>query len=181
MLEPAPTHPKHVITVTVDSIPSGADVYAIEKDGTLGAKVGTTPFEHTCGVAPQFEVFKDTMKPLRVSQTYGWGTGTLWKLVGPKQVLLLNLALAKGDHSLAVASKEIWIVGEDELRDKAIALTVPLKTLAQVNQEVEMHLRQQGLNQRQNINVQQQKDGLDSINGGLDALIKLRGLGAFSR
>ena len=50
---------------------------------------------------------------------------------------------------------------------------------AQVNREIEMYLRQKALTSQQRIVIQQQKDELDSINGALDAMIKLRGLGVF--
>ena len=101
------------------------------------------------------------------------------------------MALVKGDHSIAVASKQLQDILA-ELENKTIALTVPLKTLAQVNQEVELYLRQQALanartnnvrstSQNQNITITQKKDGLDSVNSGLDALIKMQALGAFTR
>ena len=179
---PIPSRPAYTISVKIDSIPSGADVYAIETDGQLGAKLGTTPFLHNCGLASQNWLRRDTKEVVCYKTPYGWGRGTVWKEVsGNRRALLfLNIALAKGDHSLAVASKEIWHYGET-MHDKNIALTVPLKTLPQVNREMEMYLRQQALNRQQNINIQHQKDGLDSINSGLDALIKLQGLGAFKR
>jgi hypothetical protein len=177
-LEPVPDRPKYTVSVTVDSIPSGADVFAIESDGKLGRRIGRTPFVHTCGLAPRLRVWDDTKKSLGYAEAYGWGAGTVWRQVGGRKLLVLGIALAKGDHSLAVASKTIWSYG-DAMDNKRIALTVPLKTLAQVNREIEMYLRQQALNRNQNINVYQRKDGLDSINSGLDALIKLRGLGAF--
>ena len=61
-----------------------------------------------------------------------------------------------------------------------------------MNQEVELYLKQQALanarnnnvqspNQNQNITITQKKDGLDSVNSGLDALIKMSALGAFNR
>lgn len=180
ILGPIPSRPSNTISVKIDSIPSGADVYAIETDGQLGAKLGTTPFLHNCGLASQNWLRRDTKEVLSYKTPYEWGGGTVWKYVGQNRqaLLFLNIALAKGDHSLAVASKEIWRYGET-IRDKNIALTVPLKTIAQVNREMEMHLRRQALNQPQNINIQYKKDGLDSINSGLDALIKLNGLRAF--
>ncbi len=181
ILGPIPSRPSHTISVKIDSIPSGADVYAIETDGQLGAKLGTTPFLHNCGLASQNWLRRDTKEAVSYKTPYGWGGGTVWNTVGKNRtrLLFLNIALAKGDHSLAVASKEIWRYGEI-ICDKNIALTVPLKSLAQVNREMEMYLRQQALNRNQDINVYQRKDGLDSINSGLDALIKLQGLGAFS-
>jgi hypothetical protein len=97
--------------------------------------------------------------------------------------MLLNIALVKGDHSLAVVSKKITSGGAVPV--KKTAITVPLKTLAQVNREMEMHIQQNAIasqqNSQQNINIHQQKDGLDSINGALDALIKLNGLGTLFR
>jgi hypothetical protein len=178
-LGPIPDRPKYSISVTIDSIPSGADVFAIESDGQLGARIGTTPFVHRCGLAPRYQVWDDTKEALDgYSEAYGWGKGTFWKKVGKRKVLVLDIALAKGDHSLAVASKTIWSFGET-MKNNSIALTVPLKTLTQVNREMELYLRQRAINRDQNINVYQQKDGLDSVNSGLDALIKLQGLGAF--
>ena len=180
-LGPVPENPKYSISITIDSIPSGADVYAIESDGKLGRRIGTTPFVHTCGLAPRYRVWDDTKEISSGGyvEAFGWGAGTVWKRVGERKVLVLGVALAKGKHSLAVASKEIWTYGET-MKDDRIALTVPLKTLAQVNREMEIYLRQQALRRDQNINVYQQKDSLDSINSGLDALIKLHGIGAFN-
>lgn len=180
-LGPVPDRAKYTISVEIDSIPSGANVYAIEGDGQLGRKIGTTPFVHRCGLAPRYRVWSDTKErsDSHYHEAYGWGTGTFWRQVNDRKILTLDIALAKGDHSLGVARKTIWVYGDD-MKGERIALTVPLKTLAQVNREVEMRLRQQALSRNQNINVYQQKDGLDSINSGLDALIKLQGLGAFS-
>ena len=179
-LGPVPGRSEYTISVTIDSIPSGADVFAIESDGQLGAIIGTTPFVHTCGLAARHRIWDDTKERSDpyYHEAYGWGTGIFWKQVGDRKVLVLDIALAKGAHSLAVASKTIWSYG-DTMNDNRIALTVPLKTLEQVRWELEAYLRQQSLNQQQRIVIQQQKDGLDSINSGLDALIKLHGLGAF--
>ena len=197
-LEPKPQSPTHTISVSIDSIPSGAEVYAIEKDGQLGGRIGTTPFVHKCGVAYQWRVYTDTKERVSLRagdwgsgiyrQTVRWGNGTMWKI---SNQMFLNIALVKGDHSIAVASKLLFDYGQDP-EDKTISLTVPLKTLAQVNQEVELYLRQQALanarnnnvqslNQNQNITITQKKDGLDSVNSGLDALIKMSALGAFSK
>jgi len=203
--EPLPQEPTHTISINIDSIPSGADVYTIELDGQLGSKIGTTPFIHTCGVAEKYEVYKDTKERISRSVTYAWGAGCHWdrndsitttgefSTIGyyPSSNLVLQIALAKGDHSIAVASKKLHTANL-KLKNKTIALTVPLKTLEQVNQEVELYLRQQELanarnnnvqspSQNQNITIRQKKDGLDSVNSGLDALIKMQALGAFNR
>lgn len=187
-LEPDPQEPTHTIRVNIDSIPSGADVYAIEKDGNLGAKIGTTPFVHKIGVAVRWYVYPDTKERAHNSgRTRSWGHAVDWK----SNKLFLRIALAKGDHSIALASKELQNAFADR-ENKTISLTVPLKTLAQVNQEYELYLRKQELanarnsyvqspNQNQNITITQKKDELDSINSGLDALIKMSALGAFSR
>ena len=181
ILGPIPSSPSNTISVKIESIPSGADVYSVDTDGQLGAKLGTTPFVYNCGLASQDWLRRDTKEVVSYVTPYGWGAGTVWKTSGnnSRGMLYLNIALAKGDHSIAVASKEIWHYGEN-IRNKNVALTVPLKSLAQVNRETEMYLRQQALNRNQDINVYQRKDGLDSINSGLDALIKMQGLGAFS-
>jgi len=188
---PYPQSPTHTISVNIDSIPSGADVYAIEEDGQLGAKIGTTPFVHACGVGQQWLVYTDTKERKALLNTRGWGDGTHWEQITEYSYgVVLKIALVKGEHSIAVASKTLQKHGF-EAEDKAIALTVPLKTLAQVNQEMELYLRQQALanarnnnvqslNQNQNITIQQKKDGLDSVNSGLDALIKMQALGAFN-
>jgi len=198
-LGPVPQNPTHTISVNLDSIPSGADVYSIEKDGQLGGKIGTTPFVYKVGIADQYRVYTDTRERISRDHCLVWGAGTSWEddltedgaiRVGSK-MLALNIALVKGDHSIAVASKELRRTSV-EPEDRTIALTVPLKTLEQVNREVELYLRQQALvnarnnnvqslNQNQNITIQQKKDGLDSVNSGLDALIKMSALGAFSR
>jgi len=182
IMGPEPSRPEQTISVTIDSIPSGADVYAIEKDGNLGAKIGTTPFVHLCSVARQYSLWSDTKERYHVESFSAWGGGVQWESHKIWKVLSLNIALAKGDHSIAVASKEIFrsyrgVFDVEEFTDKDIALTVPLKSLAQVNREMEIYLRQQSLNSQQNITIHQQKDGLDSINSGLDALIKMHGLG----
>lgn len=180
-LGPVPDRAEFTISVEIDSIPSGADVYAIEGDGQLGRRIGTTPFVHTCGLAARHQIWDDTKENINncYYRAYSWGTGTFWRQANERKILTLDIALAKGDHSLGVARKTLWVYG-DSMKDECIALTVPLKTLAQVNREMEMYVRQQALNRNQNINVYQQKDGLDSVNSGLDALIKLQGLGAFS-
>jgi len=181
-LEPAPTEAENTISVYIDSIPPGADVYAIDHDGQIGIKLGRTPFVHKSGVAPQYVVSTNTGERIMLSQVHAWGAGVQWRTVEGlrEQSLFLNIALAKGSHSLAVASKELFQYRET-IRNKKIALTVPLKTLAQVNREVEQRLQQQTRNSQQNVNIQYQKDGLDSVNSGLDALIKLNGLGALMR
>lgn len=183
-LEPKPTKPEYTRSVTIDSIPSGADVYAIETDGQLGAKIGTTPYVHKIGVADRNWLRSDTKERLYLEELVVWGVGTTleWKGGGQyyERIVLLNIALALGDHSVAVASKQIFST-EEEWIDKNVSLTVPLKTLAQVNLEMEMYLRQQAINRQQNITIQQKEGSLDSVNSGLDALLKLNALRAFGK
>ena len=180
-LGPVPDKPLYTISITIESIPSGADVFAIESDGQLGARLGTTPFVYTCGLAPRFKFWNDTQENLvGYAEAFGWGAGATWRQVGGQKKLNLAIALAKGSHSLGVASKEIWTYGE-QMNNKHVALTVPLKTLDQVNREMDRYVRQQAANSRQHITIQQQRDTLGSINSGLDALIKLQGLGVTIR
>ena len=181
-LEPEPSRPQYTVSIDIDSIPHGADVYAIESDGQVGAKIGTTPFTHTIGVAAQYWV-DSSGEPYSLKNQWAWGHGVSSKWDNPSSkmnsriLVYLNIALTKGNHSLAVGKKMIY--SSDDRRDKKVFLTVPLKTLAQVNRETEVYLRQRAINGQRNINVRHEKDGLDSINSGLDALIKLNGLGAF--
>jgi len=182
ILGPVPSEPEHTISVTIDSIPTGANVYAIDKDGQIGAKLGTTPMVHKCGIAGRYRIHRDTKARVSKAEYYAWGAGTQWKMAKrPNGLqyngLFLNVALAKDDHSIGVGSKELTLM-LDKNTDTHLALTIPLKSLEQVNRELEIYLQQQALNRQQNINIQYQKDGLDSVNSGLDALIKLQGLGA---
>lgn len=206
-LEPKPQRPTHTISVNIDSIPSGADCYAIEEDGQLGAKIGTTPFVHEIGVADRYRLYTDTKERTSFehflegdsTEHFVWGDGAHWEreltesgaIVIGSSMLVLKIALAKGDHSIAVASKKLRS-SSVEAENKAISLTVPLKTVEQVNREVELYLRQQALadarnrnvqssDKNQNITITQKKDELDSINSALDALIKMNALGAFDR
>lgn len=174
-LEPLPQNPKYTVSITIDSIPSGADVYAVEEDGQLGEKIGTTPFMHECGIAWQNYVYSDTKEHAgRYYREVAFGSGTHIFGSGTHIIdrygdLVLNIALVKGDHSIAVASKVLLPINST-YKDAKIALTVPLKTLAQVNRELELYLRQQelanarnssvqGPSQNQNITVTQKKDG----------------------
>jgi hypothetical protein len=51
-------------SASIDSIPSGADVYAIEPDGHLGSKIGTTPFTYSWPVTCQYRDFKNRSNPV---------------------------------------------------------------------------------------------------------------------
>lgn len=179
---PMPTSPEATISVAIDSIPSGADVYMIENDGQLGRKIGTTPFTFTCGLAGQYWLRRGTNERIKLiaNQRWHWGCGQ-WKWNKGNHIdLFLNIAFAKGNHSIAVTSKKLYAsFWQTTLRDMNYSLTVPLKTIAQVNREMEMALRQQNLSRQQRITIQQQKDGLGTINSALDALIKYRGLRAY--
>jgi hypothetical protein len=46
-----PTQPEYIVTVKIDSIPSGADIYGLGTQGYLSAKLGTTPAEFEIGFA----------------------------------------------------------------------------------------------------------------------------------
>lgn len=184
-VDPKPARPTATVAVTIDSIPSEADVYAIERDGNLGRKLGTTPFVYEVGLAPQWRRDTTGLTADILEDVYMWHYGGVkWEFRRGSgqwrdgQALVLDVALAKDDHSIGVASKAIFD-SRDGFTDKRVALTVPLKSIEQVNREIEMYLRQQALSSQQRIVIQQQKDELDSINGALDAMIKLRGLGVF--
>ncbi|MCH8474046.1 MAG: hypothetical protein LAT55_02340 [Opitutales bacterium] len=177
-LGPEPATPEFTISVTIDSIPSGADVYAIEEDGHLGRKLGTTPFVYECGIAPQYRFWSDTEEPAFVSGFWRWGEGTHWRQVKGRSTLFLDLALAKGDHSIGVASKEIFASptwrSDEELRDLDIALTVPLKSLDQVKWEWQAYLQKKALSKEKRIIIQPEQGELTSINSSLETLIKLQ-------
>lgn len=49
-----PTSPAGHFTLTLDSLPSGADVYQVTDAGTLGQKIGSTPIKVRIGVAPEW-------------------------------------------------------------------------------------------------------------------------------
>lgn len=179
---PKPTQPKFTITINIDSIPSGADVYAIESDGQLGKKIGATPFVHTVGVAGQ-EEYWEYVEPFNSfcytnwSQIWAWGAGAVFET---DRTLFLKIALAKGEYMIGYAKKEIYHEREGQA-DKTLSLTVPLQTIQQANFDKQIQVQQEALQaqQNQNITIQNQKDGLDNVNSGLDALLKLQGLGAF--
>ena len=50
---PHPTSPSNYMSLSVDSIPSGADLYGVSKDGTLTEHMGTTPHDIRIGYALQ--------------------------------------------------------------------------------------------------------------------------------
>ncbi|MGA0369779.1 MAG: hypothetical protein ACO3N7_10055 [Kiritimatiellia bacterium] len=51
-----PEVPQSVFQLKVDSLPSNADVYEVLEDGTLGAKIGETPFDLQIGLGQKLQI-----------------------------------------------------------------------------------------------------------------------------
>lgn len=190
--DPRPANPEYTISVSIDSIPTGANVYAIANDGQLGKIIGTTPFVHEIGLAGHYTSTysngERTKRELNDFMAHLWGEGIHDEghydpsSIGTYTIYSLEIALVKDNHSIGVAKKEIYSSWWKP-KSSSLSLTVPLKTIEQVNFERQLAVQKQAQsaqrNSQQNITVQHQKDDIDTINGALDALIKLNGLGAF--
>jgi len=56
-----PAQPRNRFTLQVDSLPTGADVYQLQADNTLGDHIGHTPFEIEIGFAQQVRLENDQL------------------------------------------------------------------------------------------------------------------------
>jgi hypothetical protein len=72
-LGPEPNSPEYYINVSIDSNPSGADVYLMGQDGPIGEKIGTTPFIYKAGFAVQYLNYAGGIKEPNCEKIWLWG------------------------------------------------------------------------------------------------------------
>jgi len=136
-LGPVPTEPEVHMRVQINSIPSGADVYAVDpKDGTLGQRLGRTPFDINVGLA--WRRFSDGSPYFGADALYGWGRGVYWgecrlQDEGPYGNVVnafpLNMYVAakKDGYRTQAVNKQIALIGYRRPWPPAdVALTIPL-------------------------------------------------------
>jgi hypothetical protein len=175
------------ITVIIDSIPSGSDVYEISEDGELGKRLGTTPYEHKIGIAAQYVNNTETLRPMYCNNVYAWGKGTHWARDAQNRnfCLKLRVALWKEGNAFGISEKTIFKryldrrAGKygryhpaEDIKPQDISWTIPLKTIEQLKAELATRAVQHTGNQ--NIVIQNQKDDLDKTNGLFDLLFKMK-------
>jgi len=49
----APDRPAFYVNLTIDALPSGTEVYALQSENTLGERIGTTPLNYRLGIKIQ--------------------------------------------------------------------------------------------------------------------------------
>lgn len=128
-LGPIPESPEATITVLVESVPSGADVYAVESDGKLGARLGRTPCEVTFGLARSHWMRGDQrVEPGPPSHCRAWGPGAYWVNTPPRRLLVTHMAcMLNGGEHVGSQWKTLWSSTEP-VADRKVYLTIPLVT-----------------------------------------------------
>jgi len=179
-LESVPPKPEYVFSVKVDSVPSGASVYAIDSSGHLGRKLGVTPYTHHAGVSGQYMVSssgkRDTGARVFIIP---YGEGLAWK---NKSTVAVQLVLIKENYEPYLLVKDLfhpvpkWSTGGYSHKSfsglsahNTMAVTVPMTTFSQSNFNRQLEMQQ-------NINIRHEKDSLDEMNDFLDVLLKLNAL-----
>ena len=132
-LGPEPTSPEHVLQVHVDSIPSGADLYAVSpEDGMIGARIGRTPCDVEIGLA--LRRYVGTGTPV-YNDLWHWSPGGCLEVEAvprPDGVwsdfhLWLHCAAAtRGYHTEKVRAKIGEVIPYRPLPEGA-AMTIPLR------------------------------------------------------
>ena len=188
-IDPTLHAPMAYTTVTIDSIPSGADVYGVTPDGMLTGRVGTTPYECPILLKPQY--YKGAAR-IRIRDATAEGpTGMVYwtrkKQVGhtyEQNCLVIRMAVVKEGYQPIAGEKQVYgfYYGDTPFvpPPQHMSVTIPLVTIAQANEMQAMQqmrtVQQMQAMQQQNITIRQKKDELDTLNSGLDAIIKLGAL-----
>jgi len=127
-LGPVPSEPQVHMNVRIDSIPSGADVYAVDpKDHNLGQRLGRTPFNMNVGLACRR--WSDG-RPYFGGDVWEWGDGIYWgeyrrDLNGFP--LNMRVAAVKDGYRGQAVSKQLAVVGYGRpWPPNGITVTIPL-------------------------------------------------------
>jgi len=144
-----PSRPQHRYDLTLDSIPSGAAIYEVSSDGTIGRKIGTTPMQVRIGLAQQSSQDESSGKYFHKEWKVWGGNLVAWHKEGKDARLTWNCVLFKdGFAPENLTKKEICVLNADPgwkwPSDRTI--TVPLQTM-EAAKAAEL-LRQQEAQQR---------------------------------
>ena len=127
--------PEAFFSVFLNSLPSGASIYAANADGTLGALIGTTPYQWRLGISsPRF--FGGPTPNSAFSSPNVWaGPGIVWghgshPELGANRALFLNVAVVReGYITVWVQNKLIADLG-NAYPPANVSMTVPLQSLS---------------------------------------------------
>lgn len=152
---PIPGSPEEFVEVYIDSIPSGADVYEMNpKDGTLGGKLGVTPYLLRVGFATA--KWHDTGE-CRLSRVTLWGSGCSWaerRYYYDDLEVLLNLALLKdGYYPSRIKNKSLFTLTYRNYPPKDTRITIPLRPSQARQNDVSHPAKQQQQQQQQTVVV----------------------------
>ena len=126
------SRPDVSFSVLVNSLPPGASVYAANSDGTLGALIGTTPYQWRLGVSVS------PMGPNSgFAKNYLWGgPGIAW---GTKKtsmggtdstLILLNISLIEDGYLQAWVTNKAVADLFEEYPPRDLSITIPLQALS---------------------------------------------------
>lgn len=122
----SPTAPQVDIDVTIDSLPTGADIYSLRDDGLLGQKLGQTPLNFKIGVAQKLKYDKSGY---RHEEWLGWGPAELVEMktnVDGSANLFLGFALFKEGFAVEKVKQTAVILQPGHRIPPSTTLTIPL-------------------------------------------------------
>jgi len=133
----SPTKPEYVVKVKIDSVPSGADIYALGEEGYLGEKLGTTPTEFDVGFANNRLPDSGLPDPAAWSS---WAPTSEEGLVTlsdetPRSAQLNFVVLKEGYARQDITRWAFHTPDVAKLEDVQRTITIPLKTHDEARQE----------------------------------------------
>lgn len=132
-----PKKPQYVVKVKIDSVPPGADIYAMGGESYLGEKLGTTPAEFEVGVANKRS--PDTGVPDPASWSFWQPTSdegfVTWPDETPPSAQLNFVLLKEGYARQDVTRWTFHTPDVTKLQNAQKTITLPLKTHDEARQE----------------------------------------------
>jgi len=155
-LGPEPSNPEVFFYVTVSSIPTGASVYELANDGSLGRFIGMTPYNIEVGLATR----RYSNGQRSFGHTFFWANGIKWgkykneeKYFRGYWELLLQIAVVKeGYYTSKVTDKVVGLIGK--LRSyppQSTTVTIQLRPITEIHSPTTEQKTQQQQQQQQTV------------------------------
>jgi hypothetical protein len=132
-----PSRPEHSAHVTIDSIPSGARIYAMGDQGYLGGELGSTPTEIEVGFAYRRSATTGEIIPSELLIWHSEGArGFVTKSEDGTDSAFLNFSLFKDGFAQQDVRRWTFLNPDTEAdADVTKRVTIPLKTFEQARHE----------------------------------------------
>jgi len=145
-----PTKAEWKFTLRMDSLPSGATVYAVEDDGAIGRTLGETPLECEIGLG-QSDYEEGRSGNYFHKDWHVWGSGGFIRWYTSKDNvghINLTCALFKDGFAIEKVTHEICTLTPGKKNERSKTLTIPLPTHEQAAIREQNRLQKEVLSQQ---------------------------------